>query len=135
MVDELFLTPEQGAMINPSVITDFFATQIGIRLKNGASCIREFKFSILDDGGHYGEGLKSEKVLLQGVVDCAIFDEDGLTVLDFKTDYVTEENLLTLVERYRDQVETYAHALSRIYQQKVKASYLYFFRLNRFVKV
>ena len=40
-----------------------------------------------------------------------------------------------LVDRYRMQVQTYADALSRIYQKPVKASYLYFFRLNRFVSV
>ena len=74
-------------------------------------------------------------MLLQGVVDCALLEEDGITIVDFKTDYVTEETLDTLVSRYRPQVETYAHALGRIYRQRIKASYLYFFHLNRFVTV
>ena len=68
-------------------------------------------------------------------MDCALLEADGITVVDFKTDYVTEETLEQLAERYRPQVETYAHALSRIYGMPIKASYLYVFHLDRFVSV
>ena len=64
-----------------------------------------------------------------------MLEEDGITVIDFKTDFVTEETLPELVEHYRLQVQTYADAMARIYQKTIKASYLYFFRLNRFVCV
>ena len=50
-------------------------------------------------------------------------------------DYVTEENISDVVERYRAQVQTYANALEQIFEQSVKAQYLYFFRLDRFVSV
>ena len=73
--------------------------------------------------------------MLQGVVDCAMIEADGITILDFKTDYVTEQTLPELTDRYRMQVQTYAQAMSRIYQKPIKAAYLYFFRLNRFVSV
>ena len=62
-------------------------------------------------------------------------EEDGITVIDFKTDYVTEQTLASVVERYRPQVETYGDALSRIYEQKIKAQYLYFFHLDQFVEL
>ena len=74
-------------------------------------------------------------MLLQGVVDCALLEEDGITVVDFKTDNVTEETLPAVTERYRPQVQTYGEALSRIYEMPIKAKYLYFFRLDRFVEV
>lgn len=135
LVNQKFLTPEQGAMVDCAAIARFFETEPGKKLWAGIPCLREFKFSILDDGTHYGAGLEGEQVLLQGVVDCAILEDDGITVLDFKTDYVTEENLPYLVERYSGQVESYVHALSRIYQKNVKKAYLYFFHINRFVAV
>jgi ATP-dependent helicase/nuclease subunit A len=96
--------------------------------------LREFKFSILDDGNAYGDGLEGEKILLQGVVDCALMESDGITVVDFKTDRVTEQALFEAAERYRPQVEAYADALSRIFEKKVKQSCLYFFHLDRFVE-
>ena len=135
LVSRGFLKPDQGKLVDCEGIAVFFATDIGKRLRQGTDHIREFKFSILDDGSHYGEGLENERVLLQGVVDCAILEEDGITVLDFKTDFVTEDTVDGRAEYYRPQVLAYAESLSRIYERPVKANYLYFFRLNRFVKV
>ena len=135
LVEEHFITEEQGKLADRNRIAAFFETPIGQKLRSGVSFVREFKFSILDDGANYGEGLDGEQVLLQGVVDCAMIENDGITVLDFKTDYVTEETLSDLVDRYCIQVQTYAQAMARIYQKPIKASYLYFFRLNRFEAV
>ena len=132
---EGFLNAEQAEMVDCESIAAFFATETGQKLRNGVPYLREFKFSILDDGSHYGEGLEGEKVLLQGVVDCAILEPDGITVLDFKTDYVTEETVAQRAEFYRPQVHTYGEALSRIYEMPLKARYLYFFRLNKFIDV
>ena len=129
------LTSRQRDMVKVQTLAKFFDSEIGSKLRIGTEYIREFKFSILDDGSNYGDGLDGEQVLLQGVVDCALLEADGITVLDFKTDYVTEENLSALTERYRPQVQTYAQALGRIYRRPVKASWLYFFRLDRFVAV
>ena len=80
-------------LVDCKKIAAFFATDIGQKLRSGTSCLREFKFSILDDGNHYGDGLEDEQVLLQGVVDCALLEADGITVLDFKTDFVTEDTV------------------------------------------
>ena len=135
LVEEQFLKEEQAKLVNCGKIAAFFDTEIGKKLRSGVPHLREFKFSILDRGIHYGDGLEGEQVLLQGVVDCALLEPEGITVLDFKTDYVTEETLPGIAERYRPQVQTYAEALSRIYESPVKAQYLYFFRLDRFVKL
>ena len=129
------LTEEQGRMVNPEAITHLFATEVGRKLCDSTEVIREFKFSILDDGAHYGPDLDGEQVLLQGVVDCAIVEPDGITVIDFKTDRVSEETLPQLLERYAPQVQTYVQALERIYRRPVKAALLYFFGLGRFVTV
>ena len=135
LVEHRFLTEEQGKLVDCKKLSAFFATTIGRKLRSGVPCLREFKFSILDDGSHYGEGLETEQVLLQGVVDCAIMEEDGITVLDFKTDYVTEETVLKRAEHYAPQIQTYAEALSRIYEMPIKGKYLYFFGLNRFIAI
>ena len=135
LVEQRFITEEAAAMADRRKIAAFFATPVGRKLREGVPYVREFKFSVLDEGSHYGEGLEGEQVLLQGVVDCAMIEKDGITVLDFKTDYVTEETIPELVERYRLQVQNYADAMARIYGQPVKASMLYLFHLNRFVQI
>ena len=130
-----FLTSEQAAAIVPGKLLNFFSSELGQKLRSGISYLREFKFSILDDGCRYDASLKGEKILLQGVVDCALLEEDGITIIDFKTDYVTEETLSQIISRYRGQVQTYSDALQRIYEKPVKNRYLYLFGLERFVAV
>ncbi|MBQ3215814.1 MAG: hypothetical protein IJB11_06835, partial [Oscillospiraceae bacterium] len=66
---------------------------------------------------------------------CAIIQEVGITVLDFKTDKVEHDNLEEAVKRYRPQVRAYAQALSRIYGLPVKRKCLYFFRIGHFEDV
>ena len=70
---------------------------------------------------------------MQGVVDCALLEDDGITVVDFKTDRVTEETVDAAVLRYSDQVQTYANALSRIFELPIKAKALHFFAINKTV--
>ncbi len=135
LVEENYITDAQAEMVNCRQIADFFATDLGKRLRNHSDVLREFKFSVLDDGSNFGPDLEGERILLQGIVDCCMVDEDGLIILDFKTDYVTEDTVDEKLKHYRPQVEAYAEAMSRIYRKPVKEKLLYFFRLNRFVAV
>ncbi len=128
------LTEEQAAAVDSSKLVRLFETELGRKLMQG-QVLREFKFSILDDGTNYGPGLEGEQVLLQGVVDCALIEEDGITIVDFKTDHVTEAAVEELIQRYRAQVTAYADAVARIYEQPIKGVYLYLFHLDRFVEV
>lgn len=135
LVEERYLTPEQGALVDTAQIAAFFATGLGQKLTHGGVVLREFKFSILEDASQFGEGLSGEQVLLQGVVDCALIEEDGIILLDFKTDRVTEQSVSERAAQYDSQVRAYAKALARIYEKPVKEALLYFFRINTYVPV
>ena len=74
-------------------------------------------------------------MLLQGVVDCALLEADGITVVDFKTDRVTADTIQSASERYRVQVQTYADALHRIYGLPIKQRLLYFFAADQFIEL
>lgn len=135
LVNEGFLTSDQGRIVNCNHLARFFTSEIGTKLRMGVSHLREFKFSILDDGANYGENLSGEQILLQGVVDCALLESDGITVIDFKTDHIAEDSLSKLITHYSVQVQTYGKVLSRIYELPIKAQYLYFFNLDQFIQV
>ncbi len=134
LVRDRFLSPEQGKVVQPQKLCAFFSSELGEKLRRG-NVVREFKFSILEDGTAYDPALAGEQVLLQGVVDCALIEEDGITVLDFKTDYVTQETLPAVAEKYRAQVAAYAQAMERIYKKSVKQVLLYFFHMDAFIKM
>ena len=134
LADARIIPAELAPKLDRSAILAFFRTEPGKRLMTGRY-IREFKFSILEDADAYGEGLSGEQILLQGVVDCALVEPDGITVVDFKTDYVTDATLNEVLARYRPQVDTYSRALERIYEMPVKGTYLYFFHLKKLIAV
>ena len=134
LTDARVIPAELSDRLDRNAILAFFRTDLGRRLMTG-KYIREFKFSILEDADAYGDGLEGEKILLQGVVDCALVEKDGITVVDFKTDYVTEATLSEVLARYRPQVDTYSRALERIYEMRVKGTYLYFFHLKKLIEV
>jgi ATP-dependent helicase/nuclease subunit A len=133
MLDAGFLTPEQIKLIHSEKFAAFFASDFGRKLINGGEVLREFKFSILEDAADYGENLTGERVLLQGVVDCALVEEDGISIVDFKTDHATQENLDQIRDRYAMQIETYASALSRIFAKPIKLKALYLFSIGEFL--
>lgn len=132
---ESYLSREECAMINVSAISAFFDTELGKRLRVCGSVLREFKFSVLEDADVNDPSLAGDKVLLQGVVDCAMIEPDGITVIDFKTDRVDEQSVHQRSENYRPQVEAYASAMEKIYELSVKEKYLFFFHLGKLVKI
>lgn len=135
LAKEGFLSNEYAQIVDCDMLFAFFETPVGRKVRQCEQVLREFKFSILDDTKKYYSDVPGEQILLQGVVDCAIIEEDGIIVIDFKTDYVTEDTISDTAERYRVQVCAYAAALKRIYQKPVKSAMLYFFSMNQFVEV
>jgi len=135
MLTSGLITKEQAAAIDLKRILRFFQTDMGQRIVNGKEVLREFKFSILEDSANYYDNVQGEQILLQGVIDCALIESDGITVLDFKTDFISDKNFEEKVSLYTQQVRTYANALSKIYEMPVNAAYIYFFSTEQFVRI
>ena len=111
-----------------SLILSFFDSDTGKRLKTADRVHRELRFSLLCSADEYYKGIADEKVLLQGVVDCCIEEQGALTIIDYKTDYVTQDTLSEVTEHYRTQVAAYASAMSRLFEMPVSACLLCFLR-------
>lgn len=135
MVQKGYLQQEDLSLVDPAKIASFFATEMGERLVSGKPVLREFKFSVLEDAAKFDPGVMNEKILLQGVVDCALLEDDGITVIDFKTDRVSAQDVIEKAQQYRKQIHAYANALARIYQKPIKAVMLYFFDPEMFVSM
>jgi ATP-dependent helicase/nuclease subunit A len=129
------VTAEQAAVVNIRQIYDFFTTDIGKRLRCGKELLREFKFSVLADANSYCPDVFGEQILLQGVVDCALIEDDGIIIVDFKTDRVTSEDIQFAAQKYQAQLTAYARAMEAIYDLPVKSAQLYFFAIGEFVPV
>ena len=76
-----------------------------------------------------------DEVLLKGVVDLFAVKDGTVTVVDFKTDYVTEETLEEKAAAYRPQLAAYSAALEQILELPVVSRVLYFFRTGQTVDI
>ena len=136
LAKEGMITDEQKQMADVDAITAFFASDIGKRICSSNEVLREFKFSLLDAGtNYYSDIAKEDKVLLQGIVDCAIVEDDGIIVIDFKTDRINADSLDVLRTQYEKQIKTYGAALSRIYKKPIKDLLIYSFNVRAFIRV
>ena len=75
----------------------------------------------------------TEPILIQGIIDIWFEEEDGLVLLDYKTDRVHLEEVL--IKRYQGQFLFYKKALEQLTGKKVKNSYLYSFGLKKVIEM
>ena len=132
-----YLTAQQGQAADPEAIAGFFRSGLGRRLLAAPRREREYKFSMLVPArDYYPQAPAGENVLLQGVVDCWFEEADGtVTVVDFKTDRVTEGTVQARAESYRPQLEAYTRALAAAAGLPVRRRTLWFFALGREVEL
>ncbi len=136
MVNKELLTDEQKESIDALEIIKFFETELGKRLKLAKSVEREIPFTFSFPASEIYPNWQGEEesVLLQGIIDCVFEDEEGIVLLDYKTDAITarfkggfKEARQVLEDRYRIQIDLYTRALEQIVKRKVTERYLFFF--------
>ncbi len=68
---------------------------------------------------------ETDTVMVQGIIDAYIDGDDGITLVDYKTDRVFRDVAAELIAKYRVQLELYAKALERITGKTVKEKVIY----------
>ncbi|NLC68837.1 MAG: hypothetical protein GX754_08700, partial [Clostridiaceae bacterium] len=111
MVEKELLTGQQAKAVDAGKIYGFFCSPLGKRLLDSVKVYREVPFNIeiksRDIYPHLDESLyEDETLLLQGVIDCFFEEEDGLVLLDYKTDYVDRAGGKDAICRVREQYRT-----------------------------
>mgnify|MGYP003193348150 CR=1 FL=1 len=101
----------------------FLKSKLAPRMKAAAMRDDLFREKPFVMGNHE---MEEEMVLIQGIIDVFWVEEDGIVLLDYKTDRVDSAT------RLRDM---YKEALERIFPLPVKEKYLYSFRLNQAIEV
>ncbi|MCC8151792.1 MAG: UvrD-helicase domain-containing protein [Lachnospiraceae bacterium] len=129
---------EEAQLLNLYQIGHFLSTEIAGRMSQAARqgrLTKEQPFVMdLPAGRVWNETDSEESVLVQGIIDVFWEEEDGIVLLDYKTDRVSRPE--ELVARYREQLLLYAEALNRRFQdKKVKEVLIYSFHLDEVIPV
>lgn len=137
MVNQDLLLEDEAGTINTNKIYRFFNSSLGQRILKAREVEREVPFNQLRYVGEIMDDSTApdEQMLVQGVIDIFFHEGDDIVLVDFKTDYVTEENRKELISFYQLQLKLYKEALQTILGKKVKESYLYFFGIDEAVPV
>ena len=137
-VQKEIITQKEADVVNPFKIYKFFKSELGNRMKNADFVGREKAFytEINMKDLFAKEGIDyDESIMLRGIID-AYFEENGeIVLLDYKTDFVNEENREEVVDRYRKQLEVYAKVIEEITDKKVKEQYIYLFGVDESVRI
>ena len=73
--------------------------------------------------------------MIQGVIDAYFPAEQGLVLVDYKTDRAESRDGRDLAEKYRVQLRYYREALERLTGRKVREVWLYSFSLGKALEV
>lgn len=119
-----FLTEEEAGAVNPDKILKFFQSGTGRLIKNAKDVRREFMFGVSIPAKQFvAETESNEEIMLQGVIDCVVITDDGIAVIDYKTDRNFDET--DTVEKYRIQLECYKYAAEKIFKKPVVSKILF----------
>ena len=145
LVKRRIITEKESQVLSPRKIMRFFKSPIAKRMLSSKFVKREQKIYTqikmndiyLNDEifKNNRETYENESVMLRGVIDLYFEEDDGLVILDYKTDFVDENNKKEIIHKYKKQIEIYADVLSKLTGKKVKEKYLYLFGIDEQVKV
>ncbi len=131
------ITPRAAETVQADVIWRMASSPLGRRMARAQQqgrLHREQQFVIGIAAREMGLGDSDELVLVQGIIDAYIEEEDGLVLIDYKTDRIPPDGEEILVRRYRLQLSYYQKALEQMRKGRVKEKIIYSLRLQKEIR-
>lgn len=152
MLEENFMDSKQMSVIQMEAINKFLLGSIGqFVIKHAKDLKKEQAFSFLLPAKQLLksrldevaiEKLADDQLLVHGVIDNYVQTEEGLVLIDYKTDRFRSDLTLTkekqidlIVKKYKFQISLYAQALEKARGHQVHAAYLVLLDFGETVRV
>ncbi|MBF4695331.1 helicase-exonuclease AddAB subunit AddA [Fusibacter ferrireducens] len=123
LVTSRFLTEQEFKAIEISKIGQFLSSELGIRIRNERH-FKETPFVV-----------KVNEQLVQGIIDLYLETDEGIILIDYKTDFVGDCDLQKVANQYRIQLDAYKMALESILNKPVIQKVIVFLNYNRAVEI
>ena len=135
LINKLKITEEEKKQVNMEILQNYLKSELYKELNEAKEVKRETPFYLNINSGKIYENT-DEKILVQGIIDLYYIDkDDNLCLVDYKTDYVKDNNEQELIEKYKEQLELYKQALEKALQRKVVHTYIYSSYLNKNIEI
>lgn len=142
-LEELFLTMKSQGKIQEKIldyidkedIEKFLHTSLAKRMQKAykkGRLKREQPFVLEYEAKRIHSSFpEGETILVQGIIDAYFEEDDGLVLLDYKTDRGKSKE--ELAKFYGVQLDYYAEAMERLTGKRVKEKYIYSFELHKVI--
>lgn len=131
------LTHTQAQSLDTEKLSVFIESDIVTRAIESQNYMREYQFTVNIPASMVNEdidaSLKDHPVILQGAIDLAIMENDGIIIVDYKTDKVSSVEMLA--QRYSKQLMLYKNALEQTTGKPVKSCLIYSIYLSESLEV
>jgi ATP-dependent helicase/nuclease subunit A len=122
------MSRQEADAVDPQMILSFLRSPWGKKAMSSRA-VREYEFAALFSPAELRLGDDTEQeILMNGVIDLLIFEDDGLTIVDFKTDSILPGSEEKAAERHRLQLEIYASAAEKIFCLPVREKIVFFLK-------
>ncbi|MDO4267361.1 MAG: helicase-exonuclease AddAB subunit AddA [Eubacteriales bacterium] len=134
LVDAGKFTRENFELLDLDAVWRFFCSGLGKRMARAQAegrLHKEQQFVMGIPARELGAGDSEELVVIQGIIDAYFEEEDGLVLMDYKTDRVRRPE--TLIEHYKVQLDYYERALRQMTGKNVREKLIYSVTLNEVI--
>lgn len=149
LIEDRFLDERWKNAVNLDSLEKFFKSKLFEDISGASRIWREQRFNILlpaapfTNDENYAKLIKDEKLLVQGVIDIFFEDKNGdLILCDYKTDYLTKEEIndpalarKKLSEAHAEQLSYYAEALRSMFGKYPAKVLIYSLPLGNTVEI
>lgn len=132
LIDNGYITLKESEAININKLSAFFNSSLTDRILKADRVLREYKFFDTikaSEAGYEGDS----SILIQGIADCVIEENQKGILIDFKTDII--ENPEILVYKYKKQLTLYKNALEKLFPKGIDECILYSLHLGKEIKI
>lgn len=137
ITDMGYISPAQSEVIEPKKVKAFFESDLYQRISKAVNVWREKKFMVavseLDIKNDIIEKLHKSDSMIKGIIDLMFEEEDGLVIVDYKSDRVISEK--RLAERYAMQIQLYKSAVELTTGKPVKEACLYSIEMEKTIPI
>ena len=136
LVNKEIILPKEAESVNYNKILAFLSSNIWKEMQTAKVVEQEKAFYLNLKANEIYQNNAEDEILVQGIIDLYyITNNDELVLVDYKTDYVENNNEQSLEDKYNIQLEIYKKALEESLNRKVDKVYIYSTWLNKEIEI
>ena len=130
------ITEQEIENIDIQKLINFTNSELYKEISTAKEVYKEAPFYIGIPAKEIYGGEIEEEILVQGIIDLYYKDKEGRWVLvDYKTDYVLNNNENVLIQKYKKQLEIYKKAIEEGRNEEVHKMYIYSTHLSKAIEI